>query len=92
MAGFHADAIEQARDLAIRHQPGQLAHERDCSVWDARIAPAGCIQPLLHLKFGMVSALPVQNSVNGPAIAAHNDLRDRSAQNALVSIGIQSGV
>ena len=83
MAGFDADAIEQARDLAIRHQPGQLAHERDRVVRNARIVPTGCIQPLLHLQLRMVAALPVQDRMDDRAIPAHDDLRDCGAQNAL---------
>src|SRR5258708_12540411 len=31
----------------------------------------------------MVAALPVQDGVNDRAVAAHDDLRDRSAQNTL---------
>src|SRR5882762_10904195 len=38
--GLDASAIEQARDLPIRHQPRQLTHECDCVVGDAWIVPA----------------------------------------------------
>jgi len=38
---------------------------------------------LLHLQLGMVAALPVQDGVNDRAVAAHDDLRDRSTQNPL---------
>ena len=37
MPGLHASAIEQARDLSIRHAPGQLAHERYRILRDAGI-------------------------------------------------------
>jgi retron-type reverse transcriptase len=36
-------------------------HERDRVVGNARIVPAGRIQPLLHLQLGMIAALPVQD-------------------------------
>ena len=39
--GLDASAIEQARDLPIRHQPRQLTHECDRVVGDAWIVPAG---------------------------------------------------
>jgi hypothetical protein len=80
---LHADTIEQARDLPVGHQPGQLAHESDRAVRNAWIVPASCIQPLLHLKLGMIAALPVKDRMNDCAVAAHDDLRDRGAQNAL---------
>src|SRR3979490_20604 len=83
MSGRDADAIEQACNLAIRHQSGQLTHERDRIVRNAWIVPADCIQPLLHLQLSMVAALPVQDCMNDRAVAAHDDLRDRSAQNTL---------
>ena len=83
MAGFDADAIEQARDLAIRHQPGQLAHERDRVVRNAGIVPTGCIQPLLHLQPRMVATLPVQDCMDDRAIPAHDDLQEHGAQNPL---------
>src|SRR5208283_3450992 len=44
ISGRDADAVEQARNLAIRHQSGQLMHERDRIVRNAWIVPAGCIQ------------------------------------------------
>src|SRR5712664_1307885 len=56
-----ASAIEQARDLPIRHQPRQLTHECDRVVGDAWIVPAGRIQSLFDLQLGMVAALPVQD-------------------------------
>ena len=45
--------------------------------------PAGCIQPLLYLQLGMIAALPVKDRMNDCAVAAHDDLRDRGAQNTL---------
>src|SRR5262249_42638276 len=83
MAGFDADPIEEARDLAIRHQSGQLAHERDRVVRNAWIVPAGCIKPLLHLQLRMIATLPVQDRMDGRAFPAHDDLRDCGAKNAL---------
>ena len=59
--GLDASAIEQARDLPIRHQPRQLTHECDRVVGDAWIVPAGRIQALFDLQLGMVAALPVQD-------------------------------
>ena len=83
MPGLDADAIEQARDLPIGHQPRQLTHQRDRVVGNAWIVPAGCIQPLLHLQLGMVAALPVQDRMDDCAVPAHDDLRERRAQDTL---------
>src|SRR5208282_4197174 len=92
MAGFHTDAIEQARDLAIRHQPGQLTNERDLLVRNTRIVAAGGIQPLLYLKLSVIAALPVQDGMNDPAVAAHDDLRERGARNTLTRRGRSAGM
>jgi len=54
--GLDASAIEQARDLPIRHPAGQLTHECDRVVGDAWIVPAGRIQSLFDLQLGMVAA------------------------------------
>jgi len=70
MSGHNPDAIEQACNLAIRHQSGQLTHERDRVVRNAGIVPTGCIQPLLDLQLSMVAALPVQDGMNDRAVAA----------------------
>jgi len=43
MSGRDADAIDQASNLAIRHQSGKLTHERNRVVRNAGIAPTGCI-------------------------------------------------
>src|SRR4029079_4010976 len=92
MSSHNTNAIEQARNLAIRHQSGQLTHERDRVVRNARIVPAGCIQPLLHLELSMAAALPVQDCMNDCAVAAHDDLRDGSAQNALARRSRRGGM
>ena len=64
VSGRDADAIEQARNLTVRHQSGQLTHERDRIVRNAWIVPTiGCIQPLLHLQFSVIAALPVQDGM-----------------------------
>jgi hypothetical protein len=52
----------------------------------------GCIQPLLHLQLSMVAALPVQDCTNDRAIATHDDLRDRSAQNTLARRSRRGGM
>ena len=70
MSGHNPDAIEQACNLAIRHQSGQFTHERDRVVRNAGIVPTGCIQPLLDLQLSMVAALPVQDGMNDRAVAA----------------------
>ena len=41
VSGRDADAIEQVRNLAIRHQSGQLTRERDRIVRNAWIVPTG---------------------------------------------------
>jgi len=63
VSGRDADAIEQARNLTVRHQSGQLTRERDRIVRNAWIVPTGCIQPLLHLQFSVIAALPVQDGM-----------------------------
>jgi hypothetical protein len=40
----------------------------------------------------MVAALPVQDGMNDCAVAAHNDLRDRSAQNTLARRSRRGGM
>ncbi len=74
--GLDVDAIEQARDLPIGHQPRQLTHERDRVVRDAWIVPVGRIQSLFDLQLVMVAALPVQDRMDDCAILAHDDLRE----------------
>jgi hypothetical protein len=92
MTGFYANAIEQARDLTIGYQPSQFTHERDRRVRDAWIVPAGCVQPLLHLQLGMIAALPVKDRMYDCAVAAHDDLRDRGAQNTLARRSRRAGM
>src|SRR5262249_44834625 len=92
ISGRDADSIEQACNLAVRHQSSQLAHERDRVVRNARVVPTGCIEPLLHLQLSMVTALPMRDCMNDRAVAAHNDLRDRSAQNTLARCSCRGGM
>jgi len=90
--GLDASAIEQARDLPIRHQPRQLTHECDRVVGDAWIVPAGRIQALFDLQLGMVAALPVQDRMDDCAVPAHDDLRECRAKDTLARCGGCSGM
>ena len=78
-------------NLRVRHQSGQPTHEHDCIVGYAWTVPAGRIQPLLHVQLSVIAALPVQDRMNDRAVAAHDDLRDRSAQNPLRVAGVAAG-
>ena len=73
--GCDLNAIEQKRDLTIRHQSSQLAHQRNAVVGNARIVPASGIEALLHLEFGVIPSLPVQNGVYDCSIPALNNFR-----------------
>ena len=77
-----AGSIEQPRDLAVRHQPGQVTNERYRIQEDTRIVPAGILS-LLDVQRRVGSALPMQNGLNDRAIAADDDLVERCAQDAL---------
>src|SRR6266446_4157994 len=90
--GLDASAIEQARDLPIRHQPRQLTHECDRVVGDAWIVPAGRIQSLFDLQLGMVAALPVQDRMDDCPVPAHDDLRECRAKDTLARCGGCSGM
>src|SRR4029077_19319323 len=87
-----ASAIEQARDLPVRHQPRQLTHQRDRVVGDAWIVPAGRIQAPLHLQLGMVAALPVQDRMDDCIVPAHDDLRECRAKDTFARCGGCSGM
>ena len=69
VAGRNAGPIEQARSLLVRHQPGQIAHEHDGVFGQARMVPAGGIQPLLLPDLCVVATLPVQNRMNDRTFA-----------------------
>ena len=82
-----AGSIEEARDLSIRHQTRQLAHEllRVLRLWPT--APAGGVQSQLDLERGVVTAPPVQNHIDDRVLLAHHDLVERRAQNTLTRSG-----
>src|SRR6516165_3897388 len=66
--------VQQARDLPIRHQTSQLAHERNQIVCDRIVAPAGCVQLDAQLQCRVIATVPAQDHVEPLAVLAHDDL------------------
>src|SRR6516164_4280903 len=66
--------VQQARDLPIRHQTSQLAHERNQIVCDRIVAPAGCVQLDAQLQCRVIATVPAQDHVEHLAVLAHDDL------------------
>src|SRR5262249_56869823 len=59
-----AAAIEEACNLPVRHQPGQLANEGYRILKHRPMLPASRIQSQLELQRSVVPALPVQDQVD----------------------------
>src|SRR5262249_57526209 len=78
-----AAAIEEACNLPVRHQPGQLANEGYRILKHRPMLPASRIQSQLELQRSVVSALPVQDQVDDRAFLSHDDLADPAAQDPL---------
>src|ERR1700719_3551763 len=78
--------IEQPSDLGVRHQPGQLAAERDRILGKARMVPAGRVERELELQGRVIAALPMQGEVDDWPLPLHHDLLERRAQDPLARV------
>src|SRR6516162_8144177 len=58
---LYSGPVQQARDLPIRHQTSQLAHERNQIVCDRIVAPAGCVQFDAQLQCRVIATVPAQD-------------------------------
>src|SRR3979490_3221485 len=83
VAGRFTATIEQPSDLGVRHQPGQLADERDRILGKARMVPAGRVERELELQGRVIAALPMQGEVDDWPLPLHHDLLERRAQDPL---------
>src|SRR5712671_2040938 len=79
--GRFARAIEQPRNLPVRHQPRQLADQRQCILGYRPAVLADSIP--LHFQRSVVAALPMQDHLDILGLNAHDDFAQSRTQDSL---------